>query len=1692
MGKTFSQITIAYPTTANSITRSLDSTTLTVQIAFGASCSSVTTQINFPFSVKYIPGSLLKTGGSGSTITIAESNISNLAAPIFSLNGVTAAGDITFTVKRLATCGTGVSGKDTIIVNGTCGTVIEDASNINTYNIFSPAVNITAPLAVSNTYLNSTHSRIGTITNGGNGCIDTLRFYIVYPNAGLELISNQLVVNGVTIMPNQISGDTLHFKIFGASIFGATKLLCNGQSVSFTENIRIKKCNLSNTEYNAGWGKKTNELCQTATTFSTVTLTSGAAIPASNINILQSLSYCRDGIYTITYTNNGSGANAGAMYNAIAYLGHNAGYNNTFLPRKELKIDIRNVTINGIGVTCNLATSPYNASEQVYLLNFSQLNTDVDGASIGLADLDGDGQFDDLAPGKTVTIRFEEKWNCDNKCPIDRYYVSQRTAMRYNDMCGNLSTTSNLIQSAPYYHYANQDGSVILPVQISEGVPFTTQVCFNGQWNPPSYRPTDSMYLEINIPAGFALAGSGNIKINGVALVPADYTFGGGKLIIKKKGYLEALCYSYDLVYTCGAVPSATFDYLLRYVGDNSCSCEEKLACLSKVVYIQCNTSCTTGFANNNPTITRLSLGYTDNTLTTKVSAASITAIPLKSALPKDTINIRVNGKQYGNYNNLNYYYQVGKAPNGDDVIAFVNGTLNHKSFLTNVVTSCAVPLPTMASTSSLTVFNFNLTSCLPGTIISNNDSVWIDFKYRITTANNGLLYDNKLTPVPNSLSYLFNKDALNNEIYCKNWVTDYLVCGIEIIEQSYSDKEISGCALTSLDGELKPYYEDGIDLFPGEYRPMFEIDSIVITLPAGYEYDNTGTCYFNSGYWGSLTVMDYYSTVTIVPQINGNKATLINPKNGSWKTTDLSKTTFYTHNRYKFPIKVTCASAVGTSRGGTEYYAKSYFYEDKVGDSYQKLTPVNGTTRVTLNEINKPAITLQNNTGIVAGVSQQQYWDVQINNPSTQTAPSVWMALENVTTDILIDSVVLKPSNTIVTPITYLGTNKWYQLTSAGINGGNSQQVRVYFKYLKCTADSIRMIAGWNCTGYPSPNPTAYSCQSLNQWLTVIPQISQVQLSIEKQPNFPSNSLCSNDTVAVIVNSAQAGDIDNPFLKIIPPAGLTIKTPVAVEFPLGSGNWQNVTPTLASGEYILNLESHSAVGLNGIKGTIKNPLAADRQVRINVEYETSCGFTNGTKLNFVVQGNRPCGNAALGNNDEVRSNPIIVTGTGVTGSASSSLSIIADTMKCGNSATINMSVTPIISSTSDKDTAQLNLPEGMHYVSGSLTGCATCSVNITPRPGGGEIVKIKLPNAVAANTLINFSINVNIDVDATCNRYYLDLQTIRTGNTLSCGASICSSPTPVVLSSAYDDVMVQKAELQITEFKLTGSSIGYYPGGTYTGNVTVVNFGTQNVPSGYVAEVFCFGNPTPIGYINLPAINVGQTITSTNSITIPVGCSGGTNLQVIIRKTVTTPSASTQCICAEPAAITATVLPVKLLNFDATYKNNKVELIWNTQNETGGVSYFIERSFDGIRFEIINQINADGTSFGNYTLEDNRLPISTNKLYYRLKITEPSGIITYSKVIIINKQNNYTELVVTPKLAQQFIKVSFNAPANQSVEIVLLNTEGKIIKQWTKAVLTGYNSLQLDNVNALASGVYIVKIRGKSIDLQQKFYLLL
>ena len=176
-------------------------------------------------------------------------------------------------------------------------------------------------------------------------------------------------------------------------------------------------------------------------------------------------------------------------------------------------------------------------------------------------------------------------------------------------------------------------------------------------------------------------------------------------------------------------------------------------------------------------------------------------------------------------------------------------------------------------------------------------------------------------------------------------------------------------------------------------------------------------------------------------------------------------------------------------------------------------------------------------------------------------------------------------------------------------------------------------------------------------------------------------------------------------------------------------------------------------------------------------------------------------------------------------------------------------------------------------------------------------------------------------------------------------------------------------------------------------------------------------------------------------------------------------------------ATIGSDPLPVELLSFDASAKeNNTVLLEWQTASELNNDFFTILRSRNGQDWQEVNKIDGAGNSSSllGYSEIDNNPYDGIS--YYRLKQTDFDGQFEYFKIRSVNIQqlvNLQIEIYPNPATNQIIIKGS----SNELEKIVFYNTLGQNVTSLINQVITNENQLVID-ISKLNTGMYYAKTK--------------
>lgn len=166
--------------------------------------------------------------------------------------------------------------------------------------------------------------------------------------------------------------------------------------------------------------------------------------------------------------------------------------------------------------------------------------------------------------------------------------------------------------------------------------------------------------------------------------------------------------------------------------------------------------------------------------------------------------------------------------------------------------------------------------------------------------------------------------------------------------------------------------------------------------------------------------------------------------------------------------------------------------------------------------------------------------------------------------------------------------------------------------------------------------------------------------------------------------------------------------------------------------------------------------------------------------------------------------------------------------------------------------------------------------------------------------------------------------------------------------------------------------------------------------------------------------------------------------------------------------------LPIELTSFNVKATLQKeAEINWTTATETNNDYFTIERSKDGVTWEMVKTVRGAGSSFLtlNYQTVDTSPYVGIS--YYRLKQTDFDGQFTYSEIqkIDITTHSNL-EVTIFPNPATEFITIE---STNELGPIIIYNSLGQNVTSQTLLLKNSSHISTLD-ISTLKKGIYYIK----------------
>lgn len=167
-------------------------------------------------------------------------------------------------------------------------------------------------------------------------------------------------------------------------------------------------------------------------------------------------------------------------------------------------------------------------------------------------------------------------------------------------------------------------------------------------------------------------------------------------------------------------------------------------------------------------------------------------------------------------------------------------------------------------------------------------------------------------------------------------------------------------------------------------------------------------------------------------------------------------------------------------------------------------------------------------------------------------------------------------------------------------------------------------------------------------------------------------------------------------------------------------------------------------------------------------------------------------------------------------------------------------------------------------------------------------------------------------------------------------------------------------------------------------------------------------------------------------------------------------------------------VLPVSLINFEATYQSGQTQLSWESGKDDQIARYTVEYSNDGKSFYTAGDVLSQGNG-GKYKFVDNR--VVEGKMYYRIKVVDKQDRPSYSKVLIVRNQGTQdVEMKVSPNPMVANPTITLWSESRQTIHVSMVDASGRTVVKTDKQMNKGSNSFTLNTPANLKAGIYFVQ----------------
>jgi len=185
-------------------------------------------------------------------------------------------------------------------------------------------------------------------------------------------------------------------------------------------------------------------------------------------------------------------------------------------------------------------------------------------------------------------------------------------------------------------------------------------------------------------------------------------------------------------------------------------------------------------------------------------------------------------------------------------------------------------------------------------------------------------------------------------------------------------------------------------------------------------------------------------------------------------------------------------------------------------------------------------------------------------------------------------------------------------------------------------------------------------------------------------------------------------------------------------------------------------------------------------------------------------------------------------------------------------------------------------------------------------------------------------------------------------------------------------------------------------------------------------------------------------------------------------------------------------VLPASINNIQAVLKNKGAAISWEAMNEDKVSSYEIERSRDGVNWQLLSTVKpkANGQAKNSYELRDEIL--FTPTIYYRIKQVDVYGAFLFTDIVMLSVTGTAinNELKISPNPVANYSTATvqlFAAEQYGNCHLELVDVTGRLVLNQQWRLVKGYNQFILHSAGKLSPGIYNLLLKDAAGNIISK-----